>query len=149
MPDYGATDRVRRFAAQRFIEPARRRGERLVTIHAGKLGKLLEEQNLLASNRFPIICGAIGSPLFARKYKVRLQSREGPRSGLSSSAIFTFSLEPEQTDQGPATPASESTGKPGARHDPFMELRGLLKATYKHLGGAEAFHRRESESWDK
>jgi hypothetical protein len=146
MPDYGATDRVRRFAAQQFIEPARHRGERTVTIHAGQLGKLLEERNLLSPNRFPIICGAIGSPLFAKKNKLRLQSRQGPSSGLSSSATFTFTLEPDQT---PAPPSTQGNSNSGAEHDSFLELRGILKTTYKRLGGAEAFHRRESESWDR
>ena len=42
MPDYGATDRVRRFVLREIIEPARRRGEQKVTIHAGTLGKLLQ-----------------------------------------------------------------------------------------------------------
>src|SRR5271154_4218989 len=95
MPDYGATDRVRSFVARQFIEPARNRGERIITIHAGMLGKLLEEHNILSSNRFPIICGAIGSPKFAKKNRISLQSRRGPRSGLSSSATFTFTLEPD------------------------------------------------------
>jgi len=141
MPDYGATDRVRRFVAQQFIEPARNRGEHTVTINAGTLGRLLEERNILPPNRFPIICGAMGSPKFARRYRVRLQSREGPRSGLSSTATFTFALEPDDPAAGPLG------GNAGPKPDPFFELRGILKTTYKRLGGAEPFHRRESESW--
>ena len=145
MPDYGATDRVRSFVARKFIEPARHRGERTITINAGSLGKLLEEHNILPSNRFPIICGAMGSPKFAKSNRVRLQSRQGPRSGLSSTTTFTFSLEPDQT---PNTPP-ESGSTPGSNLDLFLELRGILKSTYKHLGGAEAFHRNESESWNR
>ena len=31
----------------------------------------------------------------------------------------------------------------------FSKLRGILKATYEQLGGSEAFHQRELESWEK
>jgi hypothetical protein len=140
MPDYGATDRVRRFVLREIIEPARRRGEQKVTIHAGTLGKLLQERNVLPSNRFPIICGAVGSPGFAKANRISLQSREGPR--LSSTTTFTFSLESVAERQGQNT-EGPSEGRS------FLRLRGILKATYKQLGGAEQFHRRERESWDR
>lgn len=31
----------------------------------------------------------------------------------------------------------------------FATLRGIMKSAYKNFGGAEAFHRRESVSWDE
>ncbi len=31
----------------------------------------------------------------------------------------------------------------------FRRLRGILKATYEQLGGAEAFHCGERESWER
>src|ERR1035437_4239843 len=139
MPDYGATDRVRRFVLQEIIEPARRRGERKVTIHAGTLGKLLQERNVLQSNRFPIICGAVGLPDFAKENRLSLESRQGPR--LSSTTTFTFTLEPIAERPG------QSTEKPDGNS--FLGLRGILKATYEHLGGAEKFHRSERESWEQ
>jgi hypothetical protein len=148
MPDYGATDRVRRFVQQEVIEPARRRGERTVTIHAGTLGKLLQERNILPSNRFPIICGAVGLPEFAKRNRISLQSRRGPK--LSSTTTFVFTLEPPVGDPGDAaTESLEGTGISGAPDDSFLSLRGILKATYRQLGGAETFHGRERESWDR
>lgn len=140
MPDYGATDRVRRFVLQEIIEPARRRGERKVTIHAGTLGKLLQERNVLQSNRFPIICGAVGLPDFAKENRISLQSRQGPR--LSSTTTFTFTLEPIVERQGQTTEESSEDNS-------FLGLRGILKTTYEQLGGAEKFHRTERESWDR
>jgi hypothetical protein len=146
MPDYGATDRVRRFVAQQFIEPARKLGERTVTIHTGKLGKLLEERNILSSNRYPIICGAMGSPKFARSNRVRLQSRQGPK--LSSTVTFTFVLEPNEAT-GPGSSSEGGSTPPASSAVDFLSLRGIMKSAYQKLGGAEAFHRRESESWDR
>jgi hypothetical protein len=147
MPDYGATDRVRRFVAQQFIEPARKQGERTVTIHAGTLGKLLQERNILPPNRFPIICGAMGSPKFAKSNRVRLESRQGPDSGLSSTTTFTFVLEPSE----PASSGSSADSRPAPANsaDAFLRLRGIMKSAYQKLGGAEAFHRRESEGWER
>jgi len=151
MPNYGATEKVRTFVAENYIEPARQRGERTVTIHAGALGKVLQERDILPSNRFPIICGAMGSPIFAKKNRVTLASRQGPASGLSSSATFTFNLDP-------AAPSPNAAKQPSLQNDEkprpssqvsFKSLRGILKATYKNLGGGEAFHRRESESWNQ
>jgi hypothetical protein len=151
MPDYGATERVRSFVAQQFIEPARSRGEHTVTIHAGKLGKLLEERKILSANRFPIICGAIGSPKFAKRNRIHLKSRQGPSSGLSSSATFTFAFEPDQPPPSPSQKKGANGQSESSASNPnlFIELRGILKTTYKHLGGAEAFHKAERESWDR
>lgn len=151
MPNYGATEKVRSFVAENYIEPARRRGERTVTIHAGALSKVLQEQNILPPNRFPIICGAMGSPLFAKKNRISLNSRKGPSSGLSSTATFTFTLDPTELPPNTVTPPPPPFG--GTSGSPpqtsFLSLRGILKATYRKLGGAESFHRSEFESWNR
>jgi hypothetical protein len=148
MADYGATERVRRFVVQQFFEPARRRGERRVTIHAGSLSKLLEEKNLLQPNRYPVICGAMTNARFASRHGAILEERQGPQSGLSSSATFTFVLEP-------VAPGKRSVGEDGSRaHVPasdskFMALRGIMKEMYAELGGATAFHEAERDAWDR
>lgn len=151
MPNYGATEKVRSFVAENYIEPARQRGEGTVTIHAGSLSKVLQEHNILPPNRFPIICGAMGSPIFAKKNHLSLDSRQGPSSGLSSTATFTFTLKPIAPSPNSVRPvSSQGDGTPPvASQSSFLSLRGLLKATYKKLGGAESFHRRESENWDR
>jgi len=151
MPNYGATERVRTFVTKNYIEPARQRGERTVTIHAGTLSKVLEEQKILPPNRFPIICGAMGSPAFAKRNHISLDSRQGPSSGLSSNATFTFTINPIASSPNNAKPSfSQGGGSAGTpSHNSFMALRGILKATYQNLGGAESFHHRESESWNQ
>jgi hypothetical protein len=142
MADYGATERVRQFVAQQIFEPARKRGEEKVTIHVGRLGKLLEERKVLQANRNPIICGAVGSPIFARKNRAVLESRQGPAKGLSSSATFTFKLEPIESQPAQTEMRSGSQSE-------FMKLYGILQSTYKELGGATAFHEAERESWER
>lgn len=146
MADYGATDRVRRFVVQQFFEPARRRGDHKVTIHAGSLSKLLEERNLLQPNRYPVICGAMTNSRFASKHGARLEQQQGPQSGLSSAATFTFVLEPL------VSTAADEGGNDApvlAANSKFMALRGILKEAYAEVGGAKAFHEAERDAWER
>jgi hypothetical protein len=141
MPNYGATDKVRRTASERYIFPARRRQETTVAIHSGDFGKYLVQNNVLPPNRFPIICNALRSRAFLRENGLTLEKVQGPPSGKSSTVTFVYKLQPLRRSSAPqqATAAAPS----------FMSLRGILKSSYQKLGGAEAFHRRESASWDR
>ena len=138
MPDYGSTDRVRRSAAEHFIKPARLRGEKFVTIHSGTLERLLVERKLLQPNRFPIVCNALRSKKFSQENHLKLREIQTPAaSGKSSTVSFVFSLEPD-------TALNVS-----ARVQPtFDELRGILKSSYRRLGGAASFHAQQRESWN-
>jgi hypothetical protein len=144
MADYGSTDRVRRTATEQYIAPARRRNETTVKIHSGAFGKFLVQNNILPPNRFPIICNALKSGKFLKENRLVLEEIQGPPSGRSSTVTFVYKVEP----QAPSPPGSSSdpdTNSPNS----FLNLRGILKETYKQFGGAEQFHRRERESWDR
>ena len=146
MPDYGSTDRVRRAAAQEYVEPARKRGDTTVKIHSGTLGKSLVANNLLAPNRFPIICNALKSAKFQKENDLTLLEVESPPtalSGRSSTLTFVYRLETHQSID------PRGNGAPQKGVVTFEQLRGILSDTYKRLGGAEAFHRAERESWDE
>ena len=78
-------DEIRDFAYKRYIQPARQRGERQVTIRAGDVH---EELGLI--NRMPAVCGALGTEKFQRMCNVRLINREGPTQG--ANVYFTFEL---------------------------------------------------------
>jgi hypothetical protein len=56
---------------------------------------------------------------------------------------FIYKIEPLPPGSHPPTTP------PASAADAFLSLRGILKSTYQKLGGAEAFHTRESESWNK
>jgi hypothetical protein len=142
MADYGSTDRVRSKAVEQYIAPARRRNESVVKIHSGIFGKLLVQQNVLPPNRFPIICNALKSEKFLKQNHLTLQEIQGPPSGRSSTVTFVYKVEPL-----PITPDTSSS--PTVKGNGFLGLRGILKSTYKELGGAQAFHNRERDSWDQ
>lgn len=135
MADYGSTDRVRKQAVERYILPARLRGEATITIHSGEFAKELVRGKLLASDRFPIVCGALSSPKFLRENRLTLLHRQGPPSGKSSTVTFTY-----RVDELPS-----ETPQPSR----FEGLRGILRTVYQELGGAEVFHRSQREGWDR
>lgn len=142
MATYGSTDKVRKSASEQYIAPARKRSETTVTIHSGDFSKFLVQNRVLPPNRFPIICNALQSKKFLQENHLTLKEVQGPPSGKSSTVKFIYKIEPLPPGSlPPSTPASSA--------DAFLSLRGIMKSAYQKLGGAEAFHARESESWDK
>jgi len=139
MADYGSTDRVRRSAAQQYIEPARSRGETIVKINSGTFGKALVKHKVLPPNRFPIICNALRSNKFQKDNQVTLLDVQGPPSGKSSTVTYVYRIEPIRS----------SEKAHGGDDNFFMRMRGILKRSYKKLGGAESFHNSEREGWDR
>ena len=119
---------IRRYARSAYIDPARRRGERVVRITAGEIHKQLH-----LNNRVPAVCSALASPEFLRENHLLLEKKEGPPSGLSTTVKFTYRLA-----------ASSHKTKP---NDPFQQVRGIAKDIFRKLGGGEAFIRREREAF--
>jgi len=78
-------DEIRDFAYNRYVQPARQRGERQLTIRAGDVHK---EMRLI--DRMPAVCGALGTEKFQRMCNVRLVNRQGPTQG--ANVYFTFEL---------------------------------------------------------
>ena len=57
MPEQTTAERVRNYAAERYLEPARRRGETTVQIVAGEIHKALQLRNVI-----PNVCQALKGP---------------------------------------------------------------------------------------
>ena len=143
MATYGSTDKVRKTASEQYIAPARNRSETTVTIHSGDSNKFLVQNRVLPPNRFPIICNALQSKKFLQENHLTLKEVQGPPSGKSSTVKFIYKIEPLPPGSRPPATA------PASSADAFLSLRGIMKSTYQKLGGAEVFHARESESWNK
>jgi len=140
MPTYGTTDKVRQRAAAEYIEPARKTGAKRIRIHSGNFNKRLVENKVLPPNRLPLVCNALVSRKFLSDNHLRLESVEGPPSGHSSTVVYTFALDPIPA---PGT-STGNTQSPGG----LLPLRGILKSTYKKLGGGEHFHKSQRETWE-
>ncbi len=76
-------DAVRDHCWRTYIEPARRRGEKFVAIRAGDVAKELN-----FSNRYPLVCAAIGANIFEDKCQVERIAVEGPLNGVNTTFLF-------------------------------------------------------------
>ncbi len=143
MADYGATDRVRRSAAEQYVLPARARKQSTIKIHTGAFEKSLVQSGVLQPNRFPIVCNALRSRKFLTQNRLELVDVQTPPSapsGQSSTVVFTYRL-------GRVAPSSVPIAV--TAHTSLLSLRGILKRTYKKLGGAERFHNSQRTDWDR
>lgn len=78
-------DEIRTFCYERFIEPARARGDIQITIRAGDIHDFMG-----LKSRMPAVCGALGTNKFLKEYNLELRNREGPTCG--ANVFFTFEL---------------------------------------------------------
>ena len=83
----GLSDEIRAHVLAHAIEPARRRGERAVTVRAGEVHR---EMGL--ANRVPAVCAALDARKFRELAGLELVGRTGPKQG--ASAVWTFGLAP-------------------------------------------------------
>jgi len=78
-------DDVRQYCKDTYVDPARNKGEKTVTIRSGDVHSALNYRN-----RYPLVCSAIGSNLFEELCSAKRISVEGPLNGVST--LFTFEL---------------------------------------------------------
>lgn len=117
------TDKVRDFAHDKYVEQARKRGEKVVSIVSGDVYRALGVLNVV-----PSVCNALRSKKFLVENNLILESVEGPPSGLGTRVVFRYKFAESAT---PPTPQSN--------HLNFMRLRGIGKRTFAALGGGVEF----------
>jgi hypothetical protein len=78
-------DDVRWYCKETYVDPSRKRGEKVVEIRSGDVHSALHYKN-----RYPLVCSAIGSNLFEELCNVKRKSVEGPLNGVGT--LFTFEL---------------------------------------------------------
>jgi hypothetical protein len=116
----GADD-IREYGAKAFVVPARQRGQERFSI---RVGDVVRELRLYRS--IPAVCSALKTKEFRRANGLRLVDETGPKSGLSTTTVFTYEfVDPEP----PAEP----------HVDAWSRLRGALKEVFAELGGGEAY----------
>jgi 5-methylcytosine-specific restriction protein B len=76
-------DDVREYCKDNIIDPARRRGEKQISIRAGDIHNAMGYKS-----RMPLVCAALGANKFDEIAGVERVSLTGPTNG--ANAIFTF-----------------------------------------------------------
>ena len=132
-----SANEVRRYARERYIEPALRRGERKIQIRAGDVHK-----QLTLKNRVPLVCQALESEIFLKENKLVLEGKAGPPSGQSTTVVFTYKLAEEGQAEQPF--AAEP---PRRNLLNLLKLKGIGKELFASLGGGEKFIRNERKAF--
>ncbi len=123
-------DAIRSHVVDRYIEPARRRGEPAVTVAAGDVLRDMR----FRTKRAPAVCDALRARKFLREQALEVEV-EGPPSKRSTTTTFIYRLL-----GGPDT-----AGRP-ARNG-IRGLRGVGRETFAALGGGERWLRQERDSF--
>lgn len=114
-------DEIRDYSTRTFVEPARRRGEKRFSI---RVGDIVRELRLYRSTAN--VCSALKTKEFQSANHLKLVDATGPKSGLSTTVVYTYEfVDPER----PAEPGV----------DAWSRLRGALKEVFAELGGGEAY----------
>jgi hypothetical protein len=114
-------DEIRDYSTRTFVEPARQRGQKRFSI---RVGDVVRELRLYRSTAN--VCGALKTQEFQRANGLRLVDATGPKSGLSTTVVYTYEfVDPEH----PAEPSA----------DAWSRLRGAMKEVFAELGGGEAY----------
>jgi len=122
-------DEIRDYSTKTFVLPARQKGQKRFSI---RVGDVVRELRLYRS--IPAVCSALKTEEFRRVNHLKLVDATGPKSGLSTTVVFTY----EFVDQEHA---------PDPSVDAWSRLRGALKEVFAELGGGEAYLRAERSNF--
>lgn len=126
-------DRIRSHVVERYVDPARSRGEEMVTVVAGAVLRNME----LRGDYAPSVCSALRARKFCTEHDLELVSVDGPKSKQSTTTTFTYRL-----------PASSQTGYAQPARNAIRDLRGIGKDMFAAVGGGERWLRQEKEAFD-
>jgi hypothetical protein len=129
---------VREVAVRNFVEPARVKGLKNVTIPVKQLRDLLAPTGFPVRN-IPQICSALEAAEFRRANQFDSMHIEGPASKRSTTVVFHFSFrEPEKPSGVQSDPLTKEASE--ARAERLTgKLFGLLKEEMAAYGGGDAF----------
>jgi 5-methylcytosine-specific restriction enzyme B len=76
---------IRRYSLEKFIKPARERGEKIIAFTSADI-----HNGLRLESRYPLVCSAIDADKFQEYASVILARRDGPKQ--SSTVRWVFDL---------------------------------------------------------
>ena len=78
-------DDVRAYCKKNYVDVARAKGEKTVSIRSGDVHAVLDYKN-----RYPLVCSAIGSNKFEELCGIKRIAVDGPINGVNT--VFTYEL---------------------------------------------------------
>ena len=126
-------DRIRSHVLERYIDPARSRGDGTINVVAGTVLRDLELRGDYATS----VCSALRARKFCAENDLELLHEDGPaKSKQSTTTAFTYRL-----------PGARATGGDRPPRNAVWDLLGAGRATFAALGGGEHWLRREREAF--
>ena len=135
MPTH-TSDQIREYVRSHYVEPARRSRQARFSIRCGTI-----EKELGMSNRIAHVCTALKTSKFLEPNGLRLVQTSGPRSGTSTTVVYTYEF--LHTSTAPTAPVSTSI------YQKLLQMEGILKDVYKEIGGAERAIGEEREGYSR
>ena len=122
-------DKIRIHSAEKYVLPARKSKMKRFSIRAGDVVR-----ELGMNGRVPAVCSALKGHKFLQHNNLRLIEISGPKSGQSTTVIYTYEFV-----------GNEKSALP--KEDPWTQLRGTLKDVFQELGGGEAYLHNERDNF--
>lgn len=129
MPTVSNAEKIRNYAREKYVLPARNRKEARFSIRAGDIVR-----ELGMTRGTPAVCSALGGRKFWQNNNLRLIEMTGPPSGQSTTVVYTYEF-------------SKANPSPAEPENPWLRLRGALKDIFADLGGGEAYLRAERDKF--
>ena len=126
-------DRIRSHVVERYVDPARGRGEETVTVVAGAVLRQLD----LRGDYAPSVCSALRARKFCAENDLALINEDGPaKSKQSTTTRFTFQLRPGSAADapGPSSLAAETPTRSGGELGaPTSDRSGRIETLASHV----------------
>jgi hypothetical protein len=122
-------DEIREYSTKVFVVPARRNGQKRFSI---KVGDIVRELGIYRS--IPAVCSALKTEAFKRSNHLKLVDATGPKSGLSTTVVFTYEFIDQEVPPNPDS-------------DAWLRLRGAMKDIFAEFGGGEEYLRSERSNF--
>jgi hypothetical protein len=136
MENMAPTEATKKHVMQKYVQPARERGEKTIEV---RVGSVLKE--LGWSNRTPSVFSTLASKSFQNEAGLELiEKLDGPQSGGPSTTwrfIYRVLDRP-----GNSSPRKKEVTPNGAG---LMSLAGICTSVFRKLGGGEAFLKAERD----
>ena len=128
------SDTIRAHGCEKYVLPARERRASRFSIRAGDVVNELG----IGASRAAAVCSALKTHQFLRDNELRLIEATGPKSGLSTTVVYTYEF---------ANSAASTLGASARSEDAWSRLRGALKDVFAEMGGGEAYLRAERSNF--
>jgi len=122
-------DRIREYATEKYVLPARQQKQKRLSIRAGDVVR-----DLRLRGSTPAVCSALKTREFLQSNDLQLVETSGPKSGQSTTVVYTYEF--ASSKQSPPQP-----------EDSWSRLRGALKDVFTEHGGGEAYLRAERSNF--